>query len=251
MENKYLKGLYDKVWEKNSTRFFTPYSEEAPAIIDMCEWNDKEVLEIGCGKGELAYAIASQGAKKVLAIDYSEEAIKICKKNKPFKNLSFEAKSHKDLEGDFDIIVMEGVLEHFDKPFDDLKTLIKKHLKKGGIVISSSPSFLNLRGYIWMTLQLLFDIPMSLTDLHFFLPPDFEEFCKNNGCQLEYKSLEQGWGAGEKLLTDYNKRLRNALKDKNMTGNVDRLLSWVKKVLKYQNYNNNTGAVIVYKIKKQ
>ena len=34
-------------------------------------------------------------------------------------------------------------------------------LKKDGILLTSSPSFLNPRGYVWMTLQLLFDVPMS------------------------------------------------------------------------------------------
>lgn len=249
MDNESLKNTYDEVW-KSDKQFFTPYEGETMGMINMHEWQDKEILEIGCGEGKLASIMASLGAKKVFAIDYSKEAIETCTKNYSLKNLNFENRSHKNFQGIFDAIVMEGVLEHFDTPFDDLNALIKNNLKEGGVVVTSSSSFLNLRGYIWMTLQLLFDVPMSLTDLHFFIPSDFEKFCKENGYQLEYKSVEQSWGGGEKLLSDYDKRLRNALRDKNMPGNVDRLMAWIRKALKYQNFNNNTGAVIIYKIKK-
>lgn len=250
MDNKDLQNIYDKVWKEND-KFFTPYGEELLDMVNSLDWRDKEVLEIGCGEGKLASIIASLGAKKVLATDYSKEAIDTCDKSYFLPNLKFENKTHKELDGAFDAIVMEGVLEHFDQPFEDLDMLIKKHLKPGGVMVTCSPSFLNLRGYVWMTLQLLFDVPMSLTDLHFFLPSDFEEFCQQNNYQLEYKSSEQSWGGGEKLLVDFNKRLRNALRDKNMSGNVDRLMAWLQKAIKYQTYNNNTGADIIYKIKKQ
>ncbi|MCX6721584.1 MAG: class I SAM-dependent methyltransferase [Candidatus Staskawiczbacteria bacterium] len=250
MNNEGLKNKYEKIWGSNP-QFFTPYFGETLGMINMYDWSGKEVLEIGCGEGGLSSMIASLGAKKVLATDYSSEAIKTCKKSYFLENLNFEAKSHKNLKGRFDVIVMEGVLEHIDKPFDDLNMLIKNHLRKNGVVIASCPSFLNLRGHIWMTLQLLFNVPMTLTDLHFFLPSDFENFCRKNKYQLEYKSVEQDWGSGGKLLLDYNKRLRNALKDKDMKGDVDRLLSWIKKIIKYQQCNNDTGAIIVYKIKKK
>ena len=69
---------------------------------------------------------------------------------------------------------MQGVLEHLDKPFKTLRSIIIANLKKNGQFITSSPSFLNPRGYVWMTLQLLFDVPMSLTDIHFLCPFDFE-----------------------------------------------------------------------------
>ena len=46
------------------------------------------------------------------------------------------------------------------------------NLKKEGMIISASPSFMNPRGYVWMTLQLLLNVPMSLSDVHFFSPTD-------------------------------------------------------------------------------
>ena len=58
-------------------------------------------------------------------------------------------------------------------------------VEKDGYLINLCPSFLNVRGHVWMTLQLLFDVPMSLSDLHFLCPFDFEEFCEGKGYELE------------------------------------------------------------------
>ena len=125
------------------------------------------------------------------------------------------------------------------------------YLVDDGLVITSSPSFLNPRGYVWMTLQKLFDIPMSLTDLHYICPFDVEEFCEEWDCGLEYESIHQDWGGGETMIRDFNKRLRNALRDANMDNSkVDDLLEWLDKAKEYFQPNNDTGAIVVYRIYK-
>ena len=55
---------------------------------------------------------------------------------------------------------------------------MKQHLKPQGQLVVTCPSFLNLRGHVWMTLQLLLDVPMSLTDLHFICPFDMERWAE-------------------------------------------------------------------------
>jgi len=251
MKNKDLKEKYDEIFKSNKKFFTFGNKNEREGILNMCEWYNENVLEIGCGEGELAHQISLKFPKKIIAIDYSKEAIKIAKDKYFSERLDFIEADYRDIKGKFDIIIMQGVLEHLDNPFVELKNIIDNNLNEDGLIITSSPSFLNLRGYIWMTLKLLFDIPMSLTDISYFCPFDFEEFCKKNNYKLEYKSVDQDWGAGNRLLIDYNKRLRNALKDKGIEGDVDKLLSWVEKAIKYQKYDKHTGATVIYKIRRR
>ena len=74
----------------------------------------------------------------------------------------------------------------------------------------------------------------SLSDLHFLNPFDFEEFCEKQNYTLVIKSCDQDWGAGERTIVDFNKRLRNALKDADMDNSkVDLLLAWLEKAMPF------------------
>ena len=133
--------------------------------------------------------------------------------------------------------------------FEDLDWIIENLVEKDGYVVNSSPSFINPRGYVWMTLQLLFDVPMSLSDIHFLCPFDFQEYCSKNNYDLKFKSSNQSWGNGEGMIIDFNKRLRNALRDAKMdNSNVDRLLDWLNKSKEFSIYDDFTGANVIYKI---
>lgn len=254
MKNKELKEKYDSIYREDSMAFFTTTGfSESQLIIDlMHSWDDLDVLEIGCGEGRLAAMLSFAGAKKVDAIDYSSEAINIANKRINLENVTFICADYKAVDECYDVIVLQGVLEHFDNSFEALKNIIEKNLKDTGKVILTVPSFLNPRGYVWMTLQLLFDVPMSLTDLNFMCPFDFEDFCKEYGYTLEkIKSTDQDWGSGELAILDMSKRLPNALRDAGMDySKVDRLLKWLKKAMKYHRTDDFSGAIIGYKISK-
>ena len=252
MENKKLTKLYDKIFKEGSSNFFTfnVFEESLLLLGMMSSWQDLEILEIGCGEGRLASMMSYAGAKSIDAIDYSQQAINLCKDNIKIKNINYICGNYKELEKKYDVVVMQGVLEHLDEPFEELKYIHDNMLKEGGTIVTSSPSFLNPRGYVWMTLQTLFDIPMSLTDLHFLCPFDFEEFCEKNNCSLEIKSGYQDWGSGEGMIKDFNKRLRNALRDAEMDNTkVDKLLNWLAKSTSYFNRYQYSGAIVAYKIK--
>ena len=252
--NQDLKQKYDEVFKKGSENFFTSNGfEESLGIIQMLnDWGNLEVLDIGCGPGKLASMISAAGASKVDGIDYSKEAITLAKKQFNIKNVNYSCMDYKSVNEKYDVVTLQGVLEHLNNPFEELHEIFEHCVKPNGVLITSSPSFLNPRGYVWMTLQLLFDVPMSLTDLHFICPPDFVEFCDKNNYELEYRSVYQKWGSGEDMIKDFNRRLRNALQDANMdNSNVDRLLKWLAKGIKYVPYSNDTGAGVVYKIKKK
>lgn len=243
-----LKELYEKVYKKDARKFFSfLFYRDAMVIVQSAEWEGKKVLEIGCGEGGLASIIAFHGAD-VTAIDNSAEAIKIAKKKYSLKNCRFICCDYKDVSDRFDIVVMQGVLEHTDDPYETLLYIKNNLLLKHSKIITSSPSFLNVRGYIWMTLLLLFDVPMSLTDVHYLCPFDLEIFAEKLGGKLTYRSSDQDWGHGERLIIDFKKRLVNALRDAGMKGNIDKLLIWLTKTLPYKNYTDFSGANIVYTI---
>lgn len=254
MKNKDLEKKYDEIFKNDASKFFTcNVFKESFSIVGMIDdWSNLEVLDLGCGTGNLASMVSQAGAKKVVGIDYSKEAIKIANEKFTISNLEYRKCDYKEVKEKFDVILLQGVLEHFDKPFEELKYIIDNNLKEGGTIITSSPSFLNPRGYVWMTLQLLFDVPMSLTDLHFICPFDFEKFCYENYLYLEMKSIFQDWGSGKTMIRDFDKRLRNALKDKGMNNSkVDDLLKWLDMSCKYFTRNNYSGAMVVYKIQRK
>jgi len=254
MKNIDLHEKYESIYTEGSLKYFsiTGFSMSKLIINLMPSWNNLDVLEIGCGEGRLAAMLSFAGAKKVDAIDYSIEAIKIAQKTLNLENVSFSCTDYRTVNKRYDVVVLQGVLEHFDNSFEALKYIIETNLKDDGRVILTTPSFLNPRGYVWMTLQLLFDVPMSLTDINFMCPFDFEEFCKDHGYTLEeIKSTDQDWGSGELSIIDLSKRLPNALRDAGMDNSkVNRLLEWLRKAVKYHRTDDFSGAIVGYKISK-
>ncbi|WP_240910206.1 bifunctional 2-polyprenyl-6-hydroxyphenol methylase/3-demethylubiquinol 3-O-methyltransferase UbiG [Desulfopila sp. IMCC35008] len=226
---------------------------ESKLIMEMLpSWNNKKVLEIGCGEGRLAAMISFAGAKTVDATDYSEEAIKIARSNFHIENVTYQCSDYRDFKQKYDVVVLQGVLEHLDNPFEELKNIFYTCVNEGGWLITSSPSFINPRGYVWMALQLLLDVPMSLTDLHFLCPFDFEEFASRYDLELEYKSTDFDWASGDRLIIDFEKRLRNALRDANLDNSkVDRFLKWLEKAAPCHLHDDRSGTTIAYRFKKK
>jgi SAM-dependent methyltransferase len=257
MKNVDLQEKYESIYGEGSSKYFsiTGFSMSKLIIDLMPSWDNLDVLDIGCGEGRLAAILSFAGARKVDGIDYSSEAINIAKKSIRLENVSFTCGDYRSVDKQYDVVVLQGVLEHFDNSFEALEYIIETNLKNNGKVILTTPSFLNPRGYVWMTLQLLFNVPMSLTDLNFMCPFDFEDFCKSHGYTLEeIKSTEQDWGSGERAIIDLSKRLPNALKDAGMSysnSNLDRLLEWLSKAVKYHRIDDFSGAIVGYKISKR
>lgn len=251
--NQSLKKHYDAIYRDGSKKYFSFSSfNESKLILDFLDnWEGKEVLELGCGEGELAAMIGFANAKKIDAIDYSEEAIKIAKSKINLDNVNYFCRDAMNINSKYDVVVMQGVLEHIDKPFEMLKTIMDNNVKNDGVLITSSPSFLNPRGYVWMTLQLLFDVPMSLSDIHFLCPFDFQLFAQKYNYKIKIRSTDYDWGGGRRTLIDFKKRLRNALRDAGMADKqVPKLLEWLQKAMPYFQHDNYSGANVAYRIEK-
>ena len=102
-----------------------------------------------------------------------------------------------------------------------------------------------------MTLRLLFNVPMSLSDIHFLCPFDFEAFAQRKNYRITTRSTDQDWGAGERTLIDLDKRLQNALQDARMDSTqVSALLQWLQKAMPYFQQDEYSGANVGYMIEK-
>ncbi len=255
LTNEVLKAKYDKIYSEgaynNFFSLFNPYWIHRAVIDGIDDWRGKRVLEIGCGQGELSAQIAFAGAEFIHAIDYSEVAVKLAEARVKLPNLKFECIDGNVVEGLFDVVVLAGVLEHTNNPYAFLDKIIDRNLNKGGSVVTVMPSFMNPRGYIWMTLQILLNVPMSLTDIHFFTPDDIQNYALSNNLKCRVGTIDQEWGCGDRLILDFSKRLRNALADANLdSSRVDLFLEWLNLARKHFSPNEMSGALMICRLDK-
>ena len=244
--NKELQKTYD-----DGKLNWHPGFNESLAILNMYKhWNGKKVLEIGCGEGHLASMLAYAGAQ-VTAIDYSEKQIKRAVTNYNTKRIKFRACDFREIVDRFDIVVMQGVLEHFDDPQKEFAWINKNLLKPAtaGMILISVPHFWNPRGFIFHTLRLLLDAPMSLTDLHYFFPGDIKKLA--DLCQLkikEYYVTDESWGSGAECCEDLAARIPAALPDLDKD-KVAQFIEWLRSVLLDGTVDfSGLGATAVYKL---
>jgi len=252
-KNKNLKTFYNKVYVKGEKKHFTSYRElsatsEVKEVLKQISWKKKKVLDVGCGTGFFAFNAAKKGAK-VLGIDFSTEAIELAKLQYAHDNLDFQSIDVSKIKEKFDVIVSNGTLEHMDNPLKTLK-LFKRHLNPNGCIIITSPNWTNPRGYMLMPLLYLFDAPITLVDLHYFSPIDFEIFAKKLGMKLSWQTFDRIWSHGDILLEDFKKRLPNVLRDAklpNKKKNIDSFLKWIKiNVISLDNDLPHSGATGLY-----
>lgn len=258
MSNDKLKKYYDDIYKKGRRdEHFLKYREgiDIPKdhkiasqwIKDNKSLSCSSILDFGCGEGEF---LANMNLEDRVGIDYSEFAlVNAREKNDSIEFILSDESGLKNINRSFDVITSFGVLEHIDNPKKVLRSLTKL-CSENGIIIISCPSFLNIRGVIWMTLQLLFNVPMSLSDKHFLTPNDIESFLDGTGKSLiKMQSVDNEVTQGDYFSVDMTKRLKNALSDASLPNeNVELLVEWVIKNKEYFNSNELTGANMVYLI---
>ena len=260
MKNKDLATFYNSVYKKGEKGHYTSLllsGDKVPMakaeVIKEVSWKDKTVLDVGCGTGMMPYSIAKKGARHVLGIDYSKEAIGVAEKSYHAKNLSFECTDLSRLKGKkFDVITTLGTLEHVDDPLAVLRKL-KSMLNPGGSLIVTCPNWVNPRGYMLQMLAQLFDAKITLADIHFFTPIEFEGWAKKLGMNLKWKTVEQEWGHGEKCISDFKRRLPNVARDSKLPTDqkhIDQFIKWLETHMVPMERNTRYGgAVGLYHLK--
>ena len=243
--NEGLKDRYDEMHKQGASSWFSDGKEERETILKMGEpWKGVIMLEIGCGEGELSKLCYDAGAI-VLGVDYSKIAIDKSVKEYRRPGLDFDCINYRSVYAEnWECLIMQGVLEHLNDPFGELQWMIEHFKPK--TVITSSPCFLNTRGVVWMTLNMLGAV-MSKTDLHYLNPWDFEIFCENHGYKLRMLDCDWDWGNGDAMISDLSQRIPLALRDGGLPeGRVGDLMEWLKQI--QVGCDCRLGATMVYRI---
>ncbi|MHA1679115.1 MAG: class I SAM-dependent methyltransferase [Promethearchaeota archaeon] len=162
---KETKKFWDnraKEYGKSSLETITLFSDNKHYVkyIHSCEVkylkkiikkkNNPKVLNLGCGVGREDFIISSF-CSKIIAIDYSDNLIKIANKEKlkrNIKNIDFQVKDITKLKSfdKFDIIIITGTLIYLtDAQVRKTLKFIHDSLKTKGIVISRESSAIDRR----------------------------------------------------------------------------------------------------------
>lgn len=98
----------------------------------------KTVLDAGCGGGQLTYWALKFGARKVVGVDLSDEAIKVAKERlKEFHNVEIIKGDLENLKlhNKFDFVYSIGVIHHTVNPEKAFGNLVKALKPKGALCV--------------------------------------------------------------------------------------------------------------------
>lgn len=138
--NKY-SGI-DPVYESQLLNWINPLKKQ--------DFNNKSVLDAGCGMGRNSYWCLQWGAKDLVAFDADDRSVAAARKNlSPFPNARVEFKSIYDCpwRENFDIAFSIGVIHHLENPALALQKIVAA-LKPGGTLIVWVYSY---EGNEWIT----------------------------------------------------------------------------------------------------
>jgi len=261
MKNKNLKKIYNDIYKKGEKDHYTkllfedgeiPLEERQ--VLHSGKWKGKTVLDVGCGTGLLCYEIAKSGARRVVGIDFSNEAVRVAKNKYQHKSLEFIVDDLKAHKGQYDTIVSLGTLEHMDDPLTALRQM-KKLLKPGGTILLTTPNWTNPRGYVLQTIRQIFDIKITLADLHYLTPIEFEKWAKKIDMPLKWETFDLDWAHGEKFISDIRRRLPLVFKSAKIPvkkKNIDNLVNWLEEhVVPMDHALPFSGALALYTLKKK
>lgn len=165
-------SLYDKEYYLSNNVGFKEFIDglhKAPVnykfqdVLDCCNFQSaKKVLDIGCGRGDLAFYAAQAGATAI-GIDYSKDAITIANEFRDrcapeIRNrmtfLNIDACDLK-MDNEFDYIFFIEVWEHmYDQQIDLLLTKVYNLLNKSGQFIITTPNGF-YEGYLYPAKHIL------------------------------------------------------------------------------------------------
>lgn len=148
-----LESAYSEDYYLNDCGGYDEFKKSNGKVIDqrlqdvfylVSPSRDDKILDIGCGRGELTYALAVSGAD-VIGVDYSEAAINIAQKTyRGIDNLKYIKEDIFRMENLdlFDKIVMADVVEHIEQ--DVLEKIFEKIScslgKTGVLVVHTAPN---------------------------------------------------------------------------------------------------------------
>jgi cyclopropane fatty-acyl-phospholipid synthase-like methyltransferase len=231
-----IRARYQALYGKGQLSLSKNYSDKFPLLEHLLadEVRGRDVLDFGCGPGRLSLMLARH-ARTVHGVDYAGEGIELAgtlAQAASAANVTFE---DGDLAGvlasgrRYHVIVLAGVVEHLERPVDQLGALAAL-LSPGGLLCVQCPSFQNFRGDVYNTLGTLLGLPMSLTDLWQVTPAFMENAAPAMGVTLEkVAGGHYRFAFLERVLEDFRERLPNAARDATQGEgwHWDRFFAWL------------------------
>lgn len=131
----------------NDESMIASYAEHIQRYEFALEYcRGKRVLDAGCGTGYGSHFLAANGARSVLALDISDEALNEARQNYRLDNLRYERRdvemlgNDPALRGQFDVVVNFENLEHLRHPERLASGVAAILAQAGGTLITSTPN---------------------------------------------------------------------------------------------------------------
>lgn len=104
------------------------------------DFENKRVLDLGCGYGWHCVYAAENGASHVVGVDISEKMLKVAKEKTAFTDkVEYVCAAMEDIDfqnESFDIVISSLAL-HYAKSFEDIVKKMEQYLTQGGIFVFS------------------------------------------------------------------------------------------------------------------
>jgi 2-polyprenyl-6-hydroxyphenyl methylase/3-demethylubiquinone-9 3-methyltransferase len=192
-EIRKFEELASRWWDKNSE--FKPLHDINPLranwIDNLSPVAEKKVLDVGCGGGILAEALAQRGAK-MTGIDMGDAPLGVAKLHQLESGLSIDYQKStaedfaKDHENTFDIVTCLEMLEHVPDP-SSVVNACAKMVKPGGTVFFSTINR-NPKAFLFAIVGAEYLLRMLPRGTHeyakFIRPSELANWSRDSGLQV-------------------------------------------------------------------
>ncbi len=218
LELEKFTALAHRWWDPESE--FKPLHQINPLRLDWIDaiapLNGRNVLDIGCGGGILAEAMARRGAR-VKGIDLSEKALKVAQLHRLESRVAvdYEAVAAEDLAeretGTYDVVTCMELIEHVPDP-GSLVRACSRLARPGGQVFFSTINR-NLKSYVFAVIgaeYVLKLLPKGTHDyLKFVKPSELARHCRAAGLEvreirgMSYNPITRSYSLGTDASVNY------------------------------------------------
>ena len=216
MDKRKLKNFYKNIKAKKVKYFFNPIDvfKKISKDFSKTKENFKNVLDLGCGNLKNLNVIENLKFENYIAVDWIQPPKKYLT-DKRVKFIKSDIDKFKT-KSKFDLILLLGTIEHIKYPKLLLKK-IKKMMSKNATLIIAHPNYYNIRGIILLTCKMLYNSPISLSDVHNFYPEEVKEMLHKIGFnKIKIQTIrKEEYNKKDINFLDLKQRLPKFIKSKN------------------------------------